>query len=112
MGKCRVIAKAVYSRKTPTPQEAEAGVAYQPGGLKHPELVDHAIEDPVTREKLPKDRGNISITVLPGEELGEFTFNVQFEGKRGEHEFCVHEQDALFQEAAGWLSEILGELGC
>lgn len=112
MGKVRVVAKAIYSQKSPTPQEAEAGVTYEDGGLKYPELIDKKIENPVEREKLPKNRGNISITVLPGDELGEFTFNVQFEGKRKEYEFCVQQQDELFQEAAAWLSEILGELGC
>jgi hypothetical protein len=109
----QVTSKKVYSDKEPTPEERAAGVEYLEGGqLAEPELVDRRIEGKALRMMLEKDEGNISITVLPGDQLGQLSVNVQFEGKSGEHDICLQEQDALLQHAAEWLDEILSDFGC
>src|SRR6185436_144590 len=109
----QVTSKKVYSDKEPTPDERAAGVEYLKGGqLTEPGIVDRRIEDKVLRMTLEKDEGNISITVLPGDQLGQLSINVQFEGKSGEHDICLKEQDALLQHAAEWLDEILSDFGC
>lgn len=113
MGKIMVIEKTVYSDREPTPDETAAGVTYARGGvLAAPDLADKAIQDERIRQGLKRDQGNISITVLPGERLGELTVNVQFEGKSGERDLCIGQQDALMQEAGDWLESILGGFGC
>jgi hypothetical protein len=108
-----VTSKKIYSDKDPTEDERIAGVEYvKNGGLAEPELVDKRIENEVLRMRLPKDEGNISITVMPGERLGQMSVNIQFEGKSGEREFCLKEQDTLLQHAADWLNDILSDFGC
>src|ERR1017187_8437528 len=103
----------VHSDRVPTQAESAAGVEYvNDTQLKEDDLIDARIENPVLRVSLGKNEGNISITVLPGEHLGELSINVQFEGKSGEHEICLKEQDTLLQEAADWLNEILSDFGC
>lgn len=108
-----VASKKVFSNRDATPDEQAAGVEYISGGsLREPDLIDRDIEDGSVRSKLDKDQGNIAITVLPGENLGQLSVNVQFEGKSGEREICLQEQDKLLQEAAVWLEDILSDFGC
>jgi len=108
-----VTSKIIHSDRGATVEETNAGVEYVADTqLTAPDLVDNRIEDKALRMTLQKDEGNISITVLPGEQLGQFSVNVQFEGKSGEHEICLKEQDTLLQYAADWLGEILSDFGC
>jgi hypothetical protein len=108
----QVISKRVYSGKPAEPEETAANVQYlAQGGLRHEDLVDRDIEHTSLREGLPIDEGNISITVLPGERIGELSANIQFEGKSGEREICLKEQDELLQYATEWLSDILSGFG-
>jgi len=109
----KVTSKKVLSDRVPTQAETDVGVEYlRKGQLTASDLVDRRIEDKRLRERLKEDEGNISITVLPGERLGELSINVQFEGKSGAHEICLQEQDDLLQHTAEWLSEILSDFGC
>ena len=104
--------KSIYSDQEPTPEEVAAGVIYQPeDDLPRPEMVNKEIEDPEEREKIPKGEGNICISIQPGEELGELTFNVQFEGRRGDYDFCVENHNELLLHVSDWIGELLSELG-
>jgi hypothetical protein len=112
MGKTIVKSIVVYSALPPTEEELRAGIVYtEAGDLRNPELVDKAIEDPETRSRLASNQGEISITVVAGDELGQVSINVQYEGKRGLYDVCLQNQGELFEVASGWLGEFLGELG-
>jgi hypothetical protein len=109
----RVGRKRVLSNKTATTAEREAGVTYDSQGtLPADDLIDQVIEDEKVRIKLDRDEGNISVTILPGDRLGDLCVNVQFEGKSGERELCLQEQDMLLQHASEWLADLLDEFGC
>ena len=102
----------VYSPLLQTAAEQDANISYQEtGDLSHPETVDKEIEDSEYRSKLPVDAGNISITVLALEELGDISVNIQFEGKRGLYNECLRNQSELLDAASGWIGEFLEQLG-
>jgi hypothetical protein len=108
--KFQVKKKVVYSERQPTAQEQAANVIYQKDGeLAKPEMVNRAIEDPEVRSKIPLGKGNICISIQAGDTLGDLSFNVQFEGRRGEYDFCVHEHNELLLGVSDWLQEILGQ---
>ena len=112
MGETRVTGIVVHSTLARTDDERDAGIVYTAeGGLSEPELIDTEIEDRERRRRLAATAGNISITVVPGSELGQVSINVQFEGKHGKYDLCLENQGELFTEASGWLSELLAELG-
>ncbi len=101
----------VYSDRKASEDEVKDEITYDPqGDLTCPEAVDTAIEDPESRSKLPANAGNISLTVVAGDELGDITVNIQFEGKRGLHDQCLRNSGSLLDAASTWLGEILGEL--
>lgn len=108
--KFHVKKKVVYSAHQPTAQEQADNVIYQKDGeLAKPDMVNHAIEDPKEREKIPSGKGNICISIQAGDTLGDLSFNVQFEGKRGDYDFCVHEHNELLLGVSDWLQELLGQ---
>jgi hypothetical protein len=112
MGETKVDSIVVRSALLPMEKERQDNIIYTAqGGLSEPQLVDSAIEDPKVRENLAPNAGKISITVMAGEELGQVSINVQFEGKRGRYDFCLQNQGELFEAASGWLGELLAELG-
>lgn len=110
MGTVRVTKKAVYSDKQASEEEQQQRVQYGPGELRIPDAINKDIEDSDFRRLIPLGHGEICITVMPGDELGELSFNVQFEGTKGEHEFCLRQQDALYQDVSEWLGQVLAEL--
>lgn len=106
----------VYSGLEATPDEKERGIIYvRDGALRHQEAVDKEIEDAKFRTGLDDGAGVVSITVIPGDELGQFSVNVQFEGRRTgqqrEYDFCLEQQGALLIDASKCLGELLRELG-
>lgn len=112
MGERTIEKIVVYSALEPTPEEQRDGIVYQPDGeLTHPELIDEVIEDKKFRSGMLPNAGNISITVLAGEELGDISVNVQFEGKHKLYDQCLRNQGDLFDAASVWLGDLLEELG-
>lgn len=110
MGTVRVTKKVVYDDKQPTDDEITQGVQYVPGGqLRIPSRPEDEIADTKLRQKSPPGHGEIRITVVPGDELGQLSFDIQFQGK-GEHEFCLQQLDAQYQNVSEWLGQILAEL--
>lgn len=108
--KFQVKKKVVYSDRQPTAQEEADDVIYQKDGeLAKPDMVNHAIENPKERERIPRGKGNICISIQAGDTLGDLSFNVQFEGKRGDYDFCVHEHNELLLGVSDWLQELLGQ---
>lgn len=109
--KIHVSDKVVYSDRMPTPEEQAANVAYKAqGDLSIPEMVNREIEDPDVRSKIPPGEGNICVSIQPGDELGQLSFNVQFEGRRGDYDFCLDEHDKLLLHVAEWVKDLLSEL--
>jgi hypothetical protein len=108
----KVTGKRIYLDREPSSEERAAGVVYQPDGrLSQPDLVNTRIEDAGTRARIPAGQGNICISIAPGDELGELTFNVQFEGRRGDYDFCLDHHNKLLQDVAQWLQDILAAFG-
>lgn len=105
------VKKLVYVGPSPEEANTEAGVEYAPAGyLSKPDMVNKDIEDVATRSKIPEKEGNICITILPGEHLGELSFNVQFEGRYGDYDFCLNEHNELLLSVSEWIQELFGEL--
>ena|ERR1700683_1916253 len=113
MGETKVTEIVVHSDLQPTLEEHKANIIYTNGGGGRfdQELVDEGIQDEEVRSKLRANDGCISITVVPGIELGQVAINVQFEGKQGLHDLCLQNQGDLLEAASGWLAEVLAELG-
>lgn len=108
----KVTEAVIYLDREPTEAEEAAGVAYRPGGqLSQPDLVNRKIEDAGERARIPAGEGNISITIAPGDELGELSFNVQFEGRRGDYDFCLQHHNELLEQVSDLLAEILSDFG-
>jgi hypothetical protein len=108
----RVAEKLVYSDREAAPEERDAGIVYtRRGDVRRPELINREIEDREHRKRIPLGAGNICIGIHAGDELGELSFNVQFEGKSGEREFCLGEQNALLHDVSEWMHEFLTTVG-
>lgn len=111
MNKMQITDKVVYADLRPTPEEEAAQVVYKTqGDLTKPEMVNRAIEDPEVRSKIPPEEGNICVSIQPGDELGQLSFNVQFEGRRGDYDFCLNEHNTLLLHVAEWVKDLFGEL--
>lgn len=106
-----VVQKVVYAKDSPTEAEKNANVVYRSEGtLSKPELVNREIEDAEVREGIPRGDGKISISIEPGDELGDLSLNVQFEGKRGDYDFCMENHNQLLLHVSEWMNEFLKEL--
>lgn len=106
-----VAQKTIYSQDKPTDAEKNANVIYQPkGNLSNPELVNREIEDANVRAQIPVGQGKISVTIQPGDELGDISLNVQFEGTRGAYDFCLKNHNELLFHVSEWMKEFLENL--
>lgn len=111
-GKVSVTEMVVISELAPTSEEEADKLQYRKAGdIPTPELIDRAIEDREERRQIPANGGLISITVLPGDEVGQLAVNVQFEGPYGDYDLCLENQGDLLKAASTWLGELLKELG-
>lgn len=110
-GNISVKKKVVYAEEVANLHEREADVIYEKNGqLSKPDMVNRDIEKPEHREKIPEGQGDISITIQIGEELGEISFNVQFEGRRGDYDFCINQHNDLLLHVNEWIADLYGEL--
>jgi hypothetical protein len=73
-------------------------------------LKDAELESSERRAGFDEKEGLLSFQVEPGDELGELTISIQFEGTKGAHASGVKHQLKHLEQATDWLRELLGEL--
>jgi hypothetical protein len=85
--------------------------------------VDHDLHDPVLEDReVRKDAisdceastglkvGMMSVSIEPGDELGELFINTQYEAVPGEHDACQRGQNQLLLDGSAWLRELLEKI--
>jgi hypothetical protein len=89
-------------------------ITYQVGRLGGPDLHDVNLESHEIRRNLKGREGWICLGVRAGEELGDISIAIQFEGPtdrgHGEPDLCIDGQNRLLEAASGWIAEVLGSL--
>jgi len=83
---------------------------YKNNEMPGPDMVNKEIESVEYRENLEIGEADICVRIKPGKQLGEIYVNVQFEGKRGEYDWCQMHQNELLLETSKHLKKIIGKL--
>ncbi|HEX3045584.1 MAG TPA: hypothetical protein VHY08_12570 [Bacillota bacterium] len=113
----RIAEKKAYikGRELTAKEQQDKDVKYQTGELGPPFVHDKRLEMPLVRKGLRGEDGEICLGVHAGDELGDISIAIQFEGPmdtgNGEPDLCMKGQNALLLQASEWLSDIFGQFG-
>ena len=107
MSRIKVTSTIVVDRPL-KPEQGETAAAGFVSGRANV-IKDETIESRAHRSQFGRGDGDVSIIVTAGDTIGDLTISVQYEGEVEQYDACLRQQDALIQQTAGWLREILGE---